>query len=122
MTRLRCVPVRTFSVTSARKGIMPDSENPPPKESQPTEQITAATDVPYEEYHQRADEYLEQLQNKLEEMQEGRSDIEVEYSVCLFCVKSMEPDWKILTVRLGRSPYNRDLRKRHLCLEQATAK
>jgi frataxin len=60
---------------------MPDAENPQPKDSEPNEEATAAANISYEEYHQLADYYLEELVAKLEEMQETRSDLEVEYAV-----------------------------------------
>lgn len=60
---------------------MPDAEVPAPKESQPNEQATAPTDISIEEYHQHADKYLDALVQKVEEMQETRQDIELDYSV-----------------------------------------
>ncbi|ORY11660.1 hypothetical protein BCR34DRAFT_483908 [Clohesyomyces aquaticus] len=59
---------------------MPDSENPPPKESEESETITAATDITTDEYNKRADEWLEELVTRLEEEQDKRQDIEVEFS------------------------------------------
>jgi len=60
---------------------MPESENPPPKESEDSENPTAPTDLTTSEFHERADAYLEELVNRLEEKQESTPDVEVEYSV-----------------------------------------
>lgn len=61
---------------------MPESENPPPKQSESADQPTVPTDVPTSEFHERADAYLEELLNRLEEQQDKTPDLEVEYSVC----------------------------------------
>jgi frataxin len=60
---------------------MPDSADPAPKESEANEHVTSPTNLSYEEYHQRADEYLGLLMNRLEQQQEGRQDLEVDYAV-----------------------------------------
>lgn len=59
---------------------MPDSENPAPKESEPSERPTVPTDISTSEYHERADEYLNELVTRLEQAQESRVDLEVDYS------------------------------------------
>lgn len=63
---------------------MPDAENPPPKESEDQEQPTAPTEITTEEFHERADHYLNELVERLEEAQEKDPQIEVEYSVRLY--------------------------------------
>lgn len=60
---------------------MPDSENPPPKQSEDSESPTVPTDISTTEFHERADDYLNELVERLEEAQEKNPDIEVEYSV-----------------------------------------
>lgn len=62
-------------------GIMPESENPPPKQSEDSETPTVPTDITTTEFHERADEYLDELLSRLEEKQEISPDIDVEYSV-----------------------------------------
>lgn len=61
---------------------MPDTEDPqPPSEKgsdAPPRQPTGLTD---DEYHAVADEYMELVHEKAEAIQEGREDVEVEYSV-----------------------------------------
>ena len=73
--------VRAFHGTTSVRGIMPESENPPPKQSEDTETPTVPTDISTTEFHERADEYLNELVERLEEAQEKNPDIEVEYSV-----------------------------------------
>ena len=73
--------VRSFHTSPLRNGIMPDSADPAPKESEANEYVTSPTNLSYEEYHQRADEYLGLLVNRLEQQQEGRQDLEVDYAV-----------------------------------------
>jgi len=62
---------------------MPDSSDPPPKESEVSEEVTAPTYVSTSEYNKLADAYLEELHDRLEQQQETRQDLEVEYSVRL---------------------------------------
>ena len=72
-----------FSTSSHRAaGIMPESEEPPPKAtehlpSRPAEP-TPLTD---EAYHGQADTYLENLMARIEELQEKREDIDCEFTV-----------------------------------------
>ncbi|KAF2190574.1 arabinogalactan endo-1,4-beta-galactosidase [Zopfia rhizophila CBS 207.26] len=73
-------PIRAFHSSMPMSGIMPDVENPAPKESESSEHPTVPTDIPTSEYNKRADEYLEELVNRLEAEQEKRQDLEVEYS------------------------------------------
>lgn len=68
------------TATAYPKGITPDSESPAPKEL-PGERITQPTNVTEEGYHELSNRYLDGVLAKLEEMQESREDLEVEYSV-----------------------------------------
>jgi len=63
------------------RSIMPDAENPAPKESEDQEQPTTPTQITTEEFHELADMYLNELVERLEEAQEKDPLIEVEYSV-----------------------------------------
>ncbi|KAF2263150.1 arabinogalactan endo-1,4-beta-galactosidase [Lojkania enalia] len=72
--------VRAFHVSPRCQGIMPESENPPIRESEASERPTVPTDVPTSEYNKLADGYLEELVSRLEAEQEKRQDLEVEYS------------------------------------------
>lgn len=61
---------------------MPDAENPsPPKQNSTDPATTQPTPLEPEEYATVADEYLESVLARAEELQEEREDVEVEYSV-----------------------------------------
>jgi len=60
---------------------MPDSADPAPPEPEAHEEVAKEpTDISYEEYHQHADAYLQDLVDRLEQEQEKRQDLEVDYS------------------------------------------
>lgn len=62
---------------------MPDTEEPKPPPEQPAETVRATqpTEISDEEYHDRSEEFMNTLNEKAELLQEGREDVEVEYSV-----------------------------------------
>jgi frataxin len=64
------------------EGIMPDAENPKPKESESHDEPSAPTALTETEFHERADAYLTELVERLEEAQEKDPQIEVDFSVC----------------------------------------
>jgi frataxin len=75
---------RSFSTTvSLKKGIMPDTEDPakPLTETEQAEPTAAVADITEQEYHEIADEYLDNVVNRFEEIQDEREDIDVEFSV-----------------------------------------
>lgn len=76
--------IRSFSSTfKAHKGISPESDDPKPREPLATPQGSAApAELTNEEYHQLSDEYMDAIEAKLEELQEEREDVDLEYSVC----------------------------------------
>lgn len=77
--------VRSFHVSMGmRVGIMPDSEDPKPKESEAHDEPGKPTELSIEEFHERADHYLGELLQRLEEAQENDPTIEVDYSVRLY--------------------------------------
>lgn len=78
---------RQFQTTAQlRKGLIPDTSDPAPKESQPNVQTIQRTDVTEEDYHELADRTLEELIAKLEDTHEQKGNVEVEYHVCSdFC-------------------------------------
>lgn len=60
---------------------MPDSSDPAPPETEPHEELAKEpTDITYDEFHLHADRYLEELVNRLEQEQETRQDVEVDFS------------------------------------------
>ncbi|KAF1924745.1 arabinogalactan endo-1,4-beta-galactosidase [Didymella exigua CBS 183.55] len=98
--------VRAFHGSSSARGIMPESENPPPKQSEETETPTAPTAVSTTEFHERADEYLNELVERLEEAQEKNPDIEVEYSAGVLRVDFIS---KQLSYVLNKQPPNKQI-------------
>lgn len=62
---------------------MPDSEDPPPPQQEAAKVVhaTQPTDLGEEEYHTHADEVMNAVHEKAEQLQESREDVEVEYSV-----------------------------------------
>ncbi|KAI5467012.1 hypothetical protein BGZ63DRAFT_418749 [Mariannaea sp. PMI_226] len=71
-----------FSTTHAQaKGIMPESDNPAKPEPAANKATSyAAVDLTDAEYHEIADEYLENVLIKFEELQDAREDVDVEFS------------------------------------------
>ncbi|KAI4751202.1 frataxin [Aureobasidium sp. EXF-3400] len=75
------VATRCFSNASrAYKGILPDTDEPELKEREPIHEINEPTPIEIEEYHERADHYLEELVSRAEELAEEKEGIDVEYS------------------------------------------
>lgn len=66
---------------------LPDSGQAPQPEAH-EEPPSQKTEIAIEEYHQRADEFLEALVAKLEQRQETKGDLDVEYSVRIQLARS----------------------------------
>jgi frataxin len=62
-------------------GITPDDEPPKPKDLATPEVVRAPAEITDNEYHNIADEYLDRLLHHLEDLQDSREDVDVEYSV-----------------------------------------
>jgi len=62
------------------KGLSPETEDPQPKEVEDHDQIKVPTEISNEEYHELSEKYMDHMVEKLEELQEAREDVEVEYS------------------------------------------
>ncbi|KAM0343642.1 hypothetical protein ACHAPU_008394 [Fusarium lateritium] len=72
-----------FSTTaSSKRGIMPDTEHPakPLDETEAVDPPPAVAEISEQEYHELADEYLEKVVARFEELQDQREDIDVEFS------------------------------------------
>ena len=67
--------------TRKRAGLMPDSEDPQPPNRVEEHRMTQPTEIDEEEYHTHADQWMDAIHERAEEMQEEREDVEVEYSV-----------------------------------------
>ena len=74
--------IRAISSTTPRNiAILPGSDKKPePKEPAKIAELVPA-EITESQYHQLADEYLESILGKFEEMQDLREDVDVEYSV-----------------------------------------
>lgn len=72
---------RFISGSSDRKGITPDDKPPKPKDEESQKVPKTPANITDAQYHAVADEYLDNLLTRLEELQDQREDIEVEYSV-----------------------------------------
>lgn len=76
---------RSISTTRMyRVGLQPDTSNPKPKEAESNETASSSSKVELSEerYNQLSESYLNTLVEQLEELQEQREDVDVEYSVC----------------------------------------
>ena len=73
---------RCYHPSMSLRGLIPDAENPPPRQSEAVDRPTVPTDITTSEFHERADAYLDELVARLEDKQEETPDLEVEYSVC----------------------------------------
>lgn len=70
------------SSSALRKGLSPESGDPPPKESEGSRSSRlVAADITDDEYHDLADAYLDKVLLRLEELQDEKDGIDVEYSV-----------------------------------------
>ena len=71
-----------FSTSAgAFKGLTPDSEDPQPKEAEEHDTPDVPTQISNEQYHELSDIYMNNMVAKLEQLQEARDDVDVEYSV-----------------------------------------
>lgn len=60
---------------------MPDTDKPA-KEAEETEVTYAVVELTDGQYHELADEYLDNVLSKFEEVADAREDVDVEFSVC----------------------------------------
>ncbi|KAI4926531.1 hypothetical protein J4E85_006825 [Alternaria conjuncta] len=98
-------PVRSFHVSMGmRVGIMPGEEDPKPKESEAHDEPGKPTELSIEEFHERADYYLGELVQRLEEAQENDPAIEVDYSAGVLEVTFQEN-----TFVLNKQPPNKQI-------------
>ena len=75
---------RTFTTSSTRSiDILPDADKPAHdvREAEPHEVLTQATPLTENEYAEKADKYFDELVSTLEQMQEQKGELDVEYSV-----------------------------------------
>ncbi|KEY64481.1 hypothetical protein S7711_07229 [Stachybotrys chartarum IBT 7711] len=101
-----CQPSRLgFSTWPARtRGIMPDTENPA-TEAEKTETSTAIVELTESQYHELADTYLEKILSRLEELQDEREDLDVEYSAGVMTVTTLDKG----TYVINKQPPNKQI-------------
>ncbi|KAK3315500.1 hypothetical protein B0H66DRAFT_502391 [Apodospora peruviana] len=98
--------VAAFISTSAdRKGITPDDAPPRPKPDTP-EAVKTPAEITESGYHMVADEYLDRLVTHLEDLQDQREDIDVEYSAGVLTV-NFGPE--IGTYVINKQPPNKQI-------------
>lgn len=67
------------------KGLSPETDNPQPKQPEAhTATAPSPTEITVEEYHQASDAYMDTIVAKLEQLQEQREDVDVEFSVRIY--------------------------------------
>ncbi|EQB59167.1 Frataxin-like [Colletotrichum gloeosporioides] len=76
------VPARKLFTTSAvaTRGIMPDTDDPKVPETPKEDVKTSVVELSDADYHELADTYLETVLTKLEELQDAREGVDVEYA------------------------------------------
>ncbi|KAH7320128.1 frataxin-like protein [Stachybotrys elegans] len=90
--------------THQSRGIMPDTENPA-AEAEKTETAVAVAELTDGEYHALADVYMEHVLNKIEELQDSREDIDVEFSAGVMTVHVPEKG----TYVVNKQPPNKQI-------------
>lgn len=60
---------------------MPETENPVKETGGETEVVYTVAELSEGQYHELADEYLENVLSKFEELADAREDVDVEFSV-----------------------------------------
>ncbi|PQE17419.1 mitochondrial iron uptake protein [Rutstroemia sp. NJR-2017a BVV2] len=77
----RSGPIRSLTYTNrVRKGISPESEDPHPHEPESNAPHKQAAELTAAQYQELSEEYMNMVVEKLEELQEEREDVDVEYS------------------------------------------
>ncbi|KAF5663427.1 regulatory protein [Fusarium heterosporum] len=97
-----------FSTTvSSKRGIMPDTEHPakPLDETEAADPTPAVAEITEQEYHELADEYLENVVARFEELQDQREDIDVEFSAGVLTIRWPEKG----TYVINKQPPNKQI-------------
>ncbi|PQE17149.1 mitochondrial iron uptake protein [Rutstroemia sp. NJR-2017a WRK4] len=80
----RSGPIRSLTYTNrVRKGITPESEDPQPHEPESNTPHKQAAELTAAQYQELSEEYMNMVVEKLEQLQEEREDVDVEYSIWL---------------------------------------
>jgi frataxin len=76
---------RSFSISAPKAtGLMPDTENPSTPVREPLATTLTPAEISDEDFHTLADAFMEKVHEKAEQVQEGREDVEVDYSVSVW--------------------------------------
>ncbi|QSZ31802.1 hypothetical protein DSL72_001371 [Monilinia vaccinii-corymbosi] len=78
-------PITTSNKLS--KGLSPESENPQPKTLESNAEPKQAAALTQKQYNELSEEYMNTIVEKLEELQEERHDVDVEYSAGVLTLK-----------------------------------
>jgi frataxin len=118
---------RLFSSTPiTSKGLSPESEDPHPKPAESNTRAASPAELTIEEYHKLSDEYIDAVVSRMEQLQEERDDVDVEYSVSISLLQPYLPvpiiRHNILISITGRCSQPHISSGRHICNQQATAK
>ncbi|KAF1988952.1 Frataxin [Aulographum hederae CBS 113979] len=70
---------RNFQTSARNAGMMPESNDPTPPQ-RASDEPQQASQVSLEEYHEQADQYMERLCARGEELMEKKPEVEVEFS------------------------------------------
>ncbi|CCC14002.1 hypothetical protein SMACR_08169 [Sordaria macrospora] len=100
--------VPRFFSTAGPNGnmITPDNQPVQPKKDASPSVVRAATELTDDQYHKLADEYMDRLVTHLEELQDEREDIDVEYSAGVLTVSF---DDGIGTYVINKQPPNKQI-------------
>ncbi|KAK0705581.1 hypothetical protein B0H67DRAFT_498660 [Lasiosphaeris hirsuta] len=95
-----------ISSSADRKGITPDNKPPAPREPAASPVVKTPAEISDSEYHAAADEFMERLLNHLEELEDARDDVDVEYSAGVLNIR-FGPD--IGTYVVNKQPPNKQI-------------
>jgi len=70
----------------SHKGLSPESENPQPSGPEAESKVDGATEISIEEYHELSDAYFDRMVALLEQVQESRAEVDVEFSAGVLTV------------------------------------
>jgi len=72
---------RNFQTSSRYNGILGEDSEPTKTEESEVQKPTQRTEIELADFHRLSDYFMEDLQRKLEQRQEEKGDLDVEYSV-----------------------------------------
>jgi len=95
-----------FSTTPhSLKGISPPEEDPKPKQAEEHEHARQPANLTEAQYHEISDYYMENMISKLEQLQEDREDVDVEFSAGVMTL-TFPPNGKYV---INKQPPNKQI-------------